>query len=664
MSSDNFVFNPKRWIKETTEGLPDETILTLDERYINVGENVLDQSINNLYLQHLNMETNGYIYFNGDNTTQTTAYDPNFVINQINLFLTKNNTFTGINKFRDLRIENTTNKITEFIQDDDNFIIRNNQNNGFIYLMSKGSDGVYRNIIIRENHISNLASLTSSLIYSQRIIFPGTQSIETNTNNDLLISNLISNKSIQLRTRNSTNTGNNTLVYDTNGNLSGLNNLTITTNLITPKIQFPSTDVSIFRSGLDLFIDNKILSGVVKINCYAADGRTFQISINEFANIGGVNDMSANRFILRTSSSAFSTRIQKSSNNELIIDNGEANSQILLRNYDTSNVMRQITISSIMNVSGINDLYVQRVFFNNVEFNPSTVTNLINKTTQIDYINDTPTSTPHTRFTIGPNQGVYIIPKIQAAKNGWNGTIQTGDNCLVSDNGSFSISTSSTTKVGVRITQTETELYNAKVIDGGLKFSDNTVQTTAMTQNYLNSLINTAVQNAMNNIVPVGTIFTYGGAYFNNLLQIIDPPTGYLWCFGGLISQSSYSALFNALGHSFSYGRVVPTGNFYLPDLKGAILKGCGFNDRFIFQTSGTTVGEIQQCNVGAHSHTYKDRGSGERNDYGSSGTSKVARATDAMFWTDGASYDVYTQQPLDSDTRPNSVCINYIIKF
>lgn len=522
-----------------------------------------------------------------------------------------------------------------------------------------GGDGLYRYIIFKENNILNVGSITCSFVKPTIITFPGNQQISLN-NNDLIISNQTSSKSIQLRTKNATNTGDNTLIYNTNGDLSGINNLTVATNLTTPKIQFTGTDATIYRSGLDVIINN-ITTGGLKINGYRSDGTLTQVSIDQFGNIGGVNDIFLNVINLRTSSNTQSTYIQKSTNKELIIDNREAGSQIYFRNYDNSNVMRQITIDSIMNMTGINDLYVQRIFLNNVQFNPSSVSTLTTKTTQIEYVAETPIYTPHTRFTVATNQGIYIIPKIQAGKNLWGGSIQTGDNCLVSDGGNMTLTTTSLTKNGMRISQTQTEIYNAKVDENGIKFNDDTIQTTAITQTILNSMINSAIQNAINQVIPVGTILSYGGAgsHVNGTL-----PTGYLWCIGALVEQATYPNLYNVIGHAYLYGREVQAGKFYLPDLKGAYLKGIGYNSRFTYQTSSTTFGEIQQCNVGAHAHTYKDRGSGERNDITTAGTSKAAKATDSNFWTDGATYDVYTHDPLESETRPNSVCINYIIKF
>lgn len=40
MSDDNYVFNPIDWVTTEIQGLSTQAIEELDERYINVGENV------------------------------------------------------------------------------------------------------------------------------------------------------------------------------------------------------------------------------------------------------------------------------------------------------------------------------------------------------------------------------------------------------------------------------------------------------------------------------------------------------------------------------------------------------------------------------------------------------------------------------------------------
>ena len=81
-------------------------------------------------------------------------------------------------------------------------------------------------------------------------------------------------------------------------------------------------------------------------------------------------------------------------------------------------------------------------------------------------------------------------------------------------------------------------------------------------------------------------------------------------------------------------------------------------------------VGQKQDCNIGDHSHTYVDRGIGsytivkQKPTPGTGTTTTLANDTNGSYWTSGFSYDSITRTQLDKETRPNSIGINYIIKF
>ena len=63
-------------------------------------------------------------------------------------------------------------------------------------------------------------------------------------------------------------------------------------------------------------------------------------------------------------------------NNTLYLTNQDSGGTISIQVYDSTGILRQLTYDSNMNCSGINDLYVQRIFFNNNLFNPSDVTTI------------------------------------------------------------------------------------------------------------------------------------------------------------------------------------------------------------------------------------------------------------------------------------------------
>ena len=63
------------------------------------------------------------------------------------------------------------------------------------------------------------------------------------------------------------------------------------------------------------------------------------------------------------------------------------------------------------------------------------------------------------------------------------------------------------------------------------------------------------------------------------------------------------------------------------------------------------------------HIYIYKDRVSRDSNE-STIETIKVSRLSDDNYFTSRFSYNPTGQIILDWDTRSNSVCINYIIKF
>ena len=106
--SEGYVFNPNNWTSDTVIGLAPSTVDVLDERYVNIGENVFSSEIENLQAKNINVGSSGRIYFADTSSLQTTAYIPTDVDNKINAFLTKDNKFTGVNKFNNLNVIDTS----------------------------------------------------------------------------------------------------------------------------------------------------------------------------------------------------------------------------------------------------------------------------------------------------------------------------------------------------------------------------------------------------------------------------------------------------------------------------------------------------------------------------------------------------------------------------
>lgn len=488
--NEGIVFNPAQWVKNNVTTLSDETIEQLDERYVNVGENILDQSINNLYLVNLNIATSGSIYFSHDNTLQTTAYDPNFVTNQINLFTTLDNDFTGTNTFKDLKVINSSGQTTQLIQNGNDFYFVNNVEGGSVQFQTMQVNGVTTIMVFDQfGNVSGINDVVCSRIKLSEVRINTYFRIYSNGNNMLLYNTLQSGGIQFTTTKTSSPAVTNTMLYDYNGDLSGVNNLVITTKVTTPSLNFSNTSPRIYQSGLDLILDNNVLSGNIKIKNYQSDGTMSMVMIDQFGNLSGINDIKTNRVYLGSNLVMHSV-----SNLIYTIKNSVIGGAIYIQNTDSTSVLRTIAIDQYMNMSGINDLYVQRLFFNGLLFDTTVVSNLINNCQMIRYSN-TPNQTSIVNLT--SNNEIVFYPEVTTDAS-YNPISKTKDNVIVSasslsDTNALTLTSWSNTKSGFRIKSTETEAYNLKVLDGGLKFSDNTIQSTAMTSDYLTSFIQNVV---------------------------------------------------------------------------------------------------------------------------------------------------------------------------
>lgn len=154
--------------------------------------------------------------------------------------------------------------------------------------------------------------------------------------------------------------------------------------------------------------------------------------------------------------------------------------------------------------------------------------------------------------------------------------------------------------------------------------------------------------------VPAGTILAFGGTTI---------PAGYLACDGSSISNVTYPDLFTAIGTSWG-GSGAP--NFNLPDLRGRFPRGqdngAGIDPNASGRTAlysggatGDNVGSYQTDELASHNHTQKyavvsNRGSGTGQWYAVNGASNDGAQTGNA----GGS----------SETRPENVYVNYIIKY
>lgn len=163
---------------------------------------------------------------------------------------------------------------------------------------------------------------------------------------------------------------------------------------------------------------------------------------------------------------------------------------------------------------------------------------------------------------------------------------------------------------------------------------------------------------------PVGTIITFASA---------TAPTGYLKANGALLSRTTYSALFAAIGTTFGIGDGSTT--FALPDLRGYFPRG--WDDGRGIDTS-RVFGSLQADGYLNHSHTASETSAGAHTHTFSTLTVSGANIP----YSTGADYMNTSVQTTSSsgahthtitvaasttgaiETRPKNIALLYCIKY
>lgn len=175
------------------------------------------------------------------------------------------------------------------------------------------------------------------------------------------------------------------------------------------------------------------------------------------------------------------------------------------------------------------------------------------------------------------------------------------------------------------------------------------------------------LQNQINNInlsaTPIGSILIHAGS---------SAPDGYLLCNGTAYSQIQYANLYSVIGHTYRNGRtttysITPDPVFYVPDLCQCYVKGAGQNGTYDITSVGVgNLGAFQSMSVQKHRHEYVDKGAGNKSVIDGSGVTiadndtKIAYTNAGIIANDG---DVHASIGVD-ETRPNTLVMNYIIKY
>jgi microcystin-dependent protein len=95
------------------------------------------------------------------------------------------------------------------------------------------------------------------------------------------------------------------------------------------------------------------------------------------------------------------------------------------------------------------------------------------------------------------------------------------------------------------------------------------------------------------------------------MTAVQNPPGGWIWCNGQVVSRSTYNALWNAIGTAYGAGDGSTT--FAVPDLRSRVPVGAGAGPGLSARTNGNTGGEEQHvmsvAEMVSHAHGVADPG-------------------------------------------------------
>ena len=167
---------------------------------------------------------------------------------------------------------------------------------------------------------------------------------------------------------------------------------------------------------------------------------------------------------------------------------------------------------------------------------------------------------------------------------------------------------------------------------------------------------------------PAGIVMAFAGT---------TAPAGFLTCDGSVVSQSTYASLYAAIGAVWNTGGE-GVGNFRLPDLRGAFIRGSGTSS--LDPSSPRSVGTFQAEAYLNHNHTASSSVSdpGHAHSYTAGGTSPLAyqagftagsnsnpsgQTTGGSGTGISVSTSVATSTTGGTETRPDNYALLYIIK-
>lgn len=217
----------------------------------------------------------------------------------------------------------------------------------------------------------------------------------------------------------------------------------------------------------------------------------------------------------------------------------------------------------------------------------------------------------------------------------------------VNDDRNFTVKTNTVTRMTVNSTAATTTV--PVVLP-----SDPTTALQATTKQYVDLIGN-----------PAGIIAPFAGT---------TAPAGWLKCEGQAVSQTTYAALYAAIGATWNTGGE-GAGNFRLPDLRGMFVRGTGTNGTY-GTAVGPSVGTYAADTYLNHSHAVTDLGhthgvlggtgsfltdaGGGVSYSGAGGGSIIGKSTTASAPT---GLTVNTSTTGGTETKPKNYGVLYIIK-